>query len=168
MNAQRQLLRVISLRSDKANDVSFENALRNIGHKVVVLSSLEPAFSLVDSSWPDIVAFDPCSQFSTAGSVKRLRTCFEGVIVATGEIPDPTVVEMLQDLGTEYFASNASEFLEAADSVPIRPHGERPYDLEPPPTSVGGSEPRQLLLAEPVDVDPINAVPRPNLKIFTR
>jgi hypothetical protein len=106
-------LRVISLRSDQSNDYRFENALKVLGHKVTVLTSTEPAFALVNTTWPDVVIFDPISSFGMSGSVQRMRSGFDGPIVAVGAIPDATINEMLSHLGIEHFASNVDEFVEA-------------------------------------------------------
>jgi hypothetical protein len=62
---------------------------------------------------------------------------------------------MLEELGIEFFASNAREFLQVASSVRIRTRSEEPYDVDPPSNPSGEFEPRQLLLAESVDADPI-------------
>jgi len=105
-------LRVISLRSDQSNDYRFENALKVLGHKVTVLTSTEPAFALVNTTWPDVVMFDPISSFGMSGSVQRMRTSFDGPIVAVGSIPDATINEMLSHLGIEHFATDVDEFVE--------------------------------------------------------
>ena len=120
MNASNHILRVVSLRSESSNDESFETILKNAGHKVTVLSSTEPAFALLNSSWPDVVLFDPISQFGMSGSVQRIRSTFDGVIVATGHIPDPTISAMLEELGISRFAATASELLSILKNVPNR------------------------------------------------
>jgi len=114
------MLRVISLRSEESTDETFELMLRSAGHKVTVLSSTEPAFALVNTSWPDVVLFDPISQFGMSGSIQRLRSSFDGVIVAVGQIPDPTISAMLEELGIVKFASTASELLVILNNVPNR------------------------------------------------
>ena len=114
------MLRVISLRSEISTDETFELMLRSAGHKVTVLSSTEPAFALVNTSWPDVVLFDPISQFGMSGSIQRLRSSFDGVIVAAGNIPDPTISAMLEELGIAKFASTASELLVILKNIPTR------------------------------------------------
>lgn len=120
VNANGHILRVISLRPEKATDETFELMLRSAGHKVTVLSSTEPAFALVNTSWPDVVLFDPISQFGMSGSVQRLRSSFDGTIVAVGHIPDPTISAMLEELGVVKFAATASELLVILKNVPTR------------------------------------------------
>jgi hypothetical protein len=120
LNIETHILRVISLRSEDSLDESFETILRNAGHKVTVLTSTEPAFALVSSSWPDVVLFDPISQFGMSGSIQRLRSSFEGTIVAAGHIPDPTIAAMLEELGVKKFAATASELLTILRNVPSR------------------------------------------------
>ncbi|MDA0595867.1 MAG: hypothetical protein O2921_04985 [Chloroflexi bacterium] len=120
MNASTHILRVISLRSESSGDETFEIALRNAGHKVTVLTSTEPAFALLNSSWPDVVLFDPISQFGMSGSIQRMRTGFDGAIVATGLIPDPTISAMLQELGISKFAASVSELFTILKNVPTR------------------------------------------------
>lgn len=120
MNLDSHILRVISLRSESSLDESFETILRNAGHKVTVLTSTEPAFALVSSTWPDVVLFDPISQFGMSGSIQRLRSSFEGTIVAAGHIPDPTIAAMLEELGVKKFAATASELLTILRNVPAR------------------------------------------------
>ncbi len=120
VNANGHILRVISLRPEKATDETFELMLRSAGHKVTVLSSTEPAFALVNTSWPDVVLFDPISQFGMSGSVQRLRSSFDGTIVAVGHIPDPTISAMLEELGVVKFAATASELLVILNNVPTR------------------------------------------------
>jgi hypothetical protein len=120
MKLNRYPARVISLRTEISNDESFEDALRGDGHKVTVLSSTEPAFALVSSSWPDVVMFDPISPFGMSGSVQRIRSSFDGVIVAAGGIIDPTITKMLKELGISHFAANAMELLEIVRDVPSR------------------------------------------------
>lgn len=121
MSTGAVMLRVISLRSEKSNNESFESVLRNAGHKVTTLTSTEPAFALVSSSWPDVVIFDPISQFGMSGSIQRLRSNFDGTIVATGHIPDPTISAMLEELGISKFAASSHELLTLLKSVPARP-----------------------------------------------
>jgi DNA-binding response OmpR family regulator len=113
-------LRVISLRSDQSNDYRFENALKVLGHKVTVLTSTEPAFALVNTTWPDAVIFDPISSFGMSGSVQRMRSSFDGPIVAVGVIPDDTITTMLGHLGIEKFASTAEELVELAKQFTTR------------------------------------------------
>ncbi len=120
MNASTHILRVLSLRSESSGDETFEIVLRNAGHKVTVLSSTEPAFALLNSSWPDVVLFDPISQFGMSGSIQRMRTGFDGAIVATGLIPDPTISAMLQEFGISEFAATASELFAILKNVPTR------------------------------------------------
>ncbi|MBT3994786.1 MAG: hypothetical protein HOF01_03215 [Chloroflexi bacterium] len=120
MNASTHILRVISLRSESSGDETFEVVLRNAGHKVTVLSSTEPAFALLNSSWPDVVLFDPISQFGMSGSIQRIRTGFNGPIIATGRIPDPTISAMLEELGISKFAATTSELLAILKNVPTR------------------------------------------------
>ena len=93
-----------------------------------MLTSTEPAFALVSSSWPDVVLFDPISQFGMSGSIQRLRSSFEGTIVAAGHIPDPTIAAMLEELGVKKFAATASELLTILRNVPVR---SRKHDVEP-------------------------------------
>jgi len=123
-------LRIISLRSDKSSNETFEISLRNAGHKVTVLSSTEPAFALVSSSWPDVVVFDPISQFGMSGSVQRLRTNFDGVIVAAGYIPDPTISAMLEELDIEKFAATASDLMAILKNVTGRIAGPSPHTVD--------------------------------------
>ncbi len=163
------MLRVISLRSETSNNESFESILRNAGHKVTTLTSTEPAFALVSSSWPDVVIFDPISQFGMSGSIQRLRSNFNGTIVATGRIPDPTISAMLTELGISKFAASTHDLLTLLKDVPRRPgqrddvnenhapaHDERQLELvteDSPPTLV---EPNQAN-TESFDVpDPVN------------
>jgi hypothetical protein len=120
LDASAHILRVISLRSESSTDETFELMLRSAGHKVTVLSSTEPAFALVSTSWPDVVLFDPISQFGMSGAIQRLRSSFDGVIVAAGNIPDPTISAMLEELGIAKFASTASELLVILKNVPTR------------------------------------------------
>jgi len=120
LNLDNHILRVISLRSESSLDESFETILRNAGHKVTVLTSTEPAFALVSSSWPDVVLFDPISQFGMSGSIQRLRSSFDGTIVAAGHIPDPTIAAMLEELRITKFAATASELLTILRNVPTR------------------------------------------------
>jgi hypothetical protein len=163
MNASGYTLRVISLRPENASDQTFEDALRNAGHKVTILSSTEPAFSLVSSSWPDVVIFDPISQFGMSGSIQRIRSSFDGVIVAAGKIPDPTITSMLTELGIANFATNSHELIGIIRNVPNRAAGEEKLypDRQPviaePESSDSPSE-RQLILTEPVDLEPVGAV----------
>jgi len=120
MKLNRYPARVISLRTEISNDESFEDALRGDGHKVTVLSSSEPAFALVNSSWPDVVMFDPISPFGMSASIQRIRSSFDGVIIAAGNIIDPTIREMLKELGITSFASDARELLDIVRDVPSR------------------------------------------------
>jgi hypothetical protein len=120
MDTINRTVRIISLRPEQANDDSFENALRNAGNKVTVLSSTEPAFSLVNSSWPDVVMFDPISQFGMSGSIHRLRSSFDGLIIAVGHIPDPTIKSMLEELGIGNFADTAGKLRVLVDNAPSR------------------------------------------------
>ena len=170
MDTIKRTVRVISLRPEQANDDSFENALRNAGHKVTVLSSTEPAFSLVNSSWPDVVMFDPVSQFGMSGSIQRLRSSFDGLIVAAGHIPDPTITSMLEELGIVNFAESAAKLRVLVDNAPFRKSVDviDPYEAvtSAPETSevaevVPAAEPgaRQLLLTEPVNPQPEPTVP---------
>jgi hypothetical protein len=120
LNANIHTLRVISLRAEDSNNEAFEVALRNAGHKVTVLSSTEPAFALVNSSWPDVVLFDPISRFGMSGSIHRLRSGFDGVIIAAGFIPDPTISAMLEEMGISKFADSAGALLRIVRNVPNR------------------------------------------------
>jgi hypothetical protein len=173
MDIIKRTVRVISLRPEQTNDDSFENALRNSGHKVTVLSSTEPAFSLVNSSWPDVVMFDPISQFGMSGSIQRLRSSFDGLIIAAGHIPDPTITSMLEELGIVNFADSAANFRALVDNAPIR---KTIVDIDPYKAVTSTPEPseivevvsaadpgaRQLLLTEPVNSHPAPTVPEPS------
>lgn len=141
MNANTRILRVVSLRGESSQDESFETILRNAGHKVTVLTSTEPAFALVNSSWPDVVLFDPISQFGMSGSIHRLRSTFDGTIVAAGHIPDPTIPAMLEELGISKFAATASELLVILKNVPHRSDpGHSEYDLDDSVVSIESVE----------------------------
>jgi len=120
VSANPNILRVISLRSEKLANETFEVTLRAEGHKVTVLTSTEPAFALVNSNWPDVVLVDPISQFGMSGSIQRLCSGFDGPIVATGHIPDPTITSMLEELGVHKFAATISELLAILKHVPTR------------------------------------------------
>jgi len=170
MDTIKRTVRVISLRPEQANDDSFENALRNAGHKVTVLSSTEPAFSLVNSSWPDVVMFDPISRFGMSGSIQRLHSSFDGLIIAAGHIPDPTITSMMEELGIVNFADTAAKLRVLVDNAPLRktvgaiePH--EAVTSAPETNEVAAVVPatdpgaRQLLLAEPVNSQPEPTVP---------
>ncbi|MBC8453195.1 MAG: hypothetical protein H8D69_01840 [Chloroflexi bacterium] len=128
-NNNSQNLRVVSLSSGIANDESFENILRNAGHKVTTLTSTEPAFALVNSNWPDIVIFNPVSNFGMSGSVKRLRASFNGPIVAVGEVKDPTIPAMLAELGVDKFALTPGELARVVPTLNIRENRVANYDV---------------------------------------
>lgn len=170
MNHIKRTLRIISLRPEQSNDDSFENALRNAGHKVTVLSSTEPAFSLVNSSWPDVVMFDPVSQFGMSGSIQRLRSSFDGPIIAAGTIPDSTITSMLEELGIVNFADTAGKLRALIDNVPSRntrtagdkhevdaSHPDMSEAVKASPAAETGE--RQLLLTETVDVPTAHTAP---------
>lgn len=170
MDTIKRPVRVISLRPEQASDDSFENALRNAGHKVTVLSSTEPAFSLVNSSWPDVVIFDPVSQFGMSGSIQRLRSTFDGLIIAAGQIPDPTITSMLEELGIVNFADTASKLRVLVDKAPVR-KTVRIVDTNEPElairesnevtdtSSAAGPDERQLLLTEPASTQSTDTEP---------
>jgi len=176
MDTIKRIVRVISLRPEQANDDSFETALRNAGHKVTVLSSTEPAFSLVNSSWPDVVMFDPVSQFGMSGSIQRLRSTFDGLIIAAGHIPDPTITSMLEELGILNFADTAGKLRVLVDNAPIRKSASatdiHQVDTSTPEKSevvevdpVADSGQRQLLLTESVDLDSAQTVPERSMTV---
>lgn len=112
-------LKVLLLRAETLAGHSFENTLRSAGHPVTVISSREAAFSLIDSMQPDMVAFDPISEFGFSGSVQRLSACFDGPIIATGIDAESPMAVRLQILGISMFAANASEILEIARGIPV-------------------------------------------------
>lgn len=157
-------LRVISLRTESDHLDQFESGLRNAGHKVTVLSSTEPAFALVNSNWPDMILFNPVSQFGMSGSVQRLRSSYNGPIVATGIIPDPTIGAMLNELGITLYAEDLNELFDIVQITSVRTHRVASYDVSDfdrssVPTPINDSievEDRQLSLAE-ISKDP--AVP---------
>ncbi len=155
-------LRVISLRSESDHLDQFESGLRNAGHKVTILSSTEPAFALVNSNWPDMILFNPVSQFGMSGSVQRLRSNYNGPIVATGIIPDPTIGAMLNELGITLFAEDVNDLFSIVQTTTVRAHRVASYDLPDfggpiAPTPINDSievENRQLGLAE-ISKDPV-------------
>jgi hypothetical protein len=128
-----QYLRVISLSSGTANDESFDNILRNAGHKVTVLTSTEPAFALVNSNWPDIVIFNPVSKFGMSGSVQRLRASFSGPIIAVGDVKDSTIPKMLAELGVDKFALTPGELARVIPTLKIRGNRVANYDVTADP-----------------------------------
>ena len=114
-------LKVLLLRAETLAGHSFENTLRSAGHPVTVISSREAAFSLIDSMRPDMVVFDPISEFGFSGSVQRLNATFEGPIVATGISSGSPMAARLKILGISMFAANASELLEITKAIPVSP-----------------------------------------------
>lgn len=112
-------LKVLLLRAETLVGHSFENTLRNAGHPVTVISSREAAFSLIDSMRPDMVVFDPVSEFGFAGSVQRLCTSFDGPIVAIGLGADAPMASTLRHLGISMFAANAAELLEITRDISV-------------------------------------------------
>ena len=109
---------VLLLRAETLVGHSYENTLRGAGHPVTVISSREAAFSLIETLRPDMVVFDPISEFGFAGSVQRLCASFDGPIVATGLDADSAMAGRLQHLGISLFAANAAELLEIARNIP--------------------------------------------------
>ena len=119
MGADTYGLKVLLLRAETLVGRSFENTLRRAGHTVTVISSHRAAFLLIDSVRPDMVAFDPISEFGFSESVQRLCSSFDGPIVATGLNADSPMADRLRLLGVSLFAANASELLEIAQSIPV-------------------------------------------------
>ena len=111
-------LQVLLLRAETLVGHSFENTLRSAGHPVTVISSREAAFSLIGSMRPDMVVFDPISEFGFSGSVHRLCASFDGPIVATGLDAGSPMADRLRLLGISMFAANAADLLEIARGVP--------------------------------------------------
>jgi hypothetical protein len=114
--------------------------------------------------------FDPVSQFGMSGSIQRLRSSFDGLIVAAGHIPYPTITSMLEELGIVNFAESAAKLRVLVDNAPFRKSVDviDPYEAvtSAPETSevaevVPAAEPgaRQLLLTEPVNPQPEPTVP---------
>ncbi|MCI0852220.1 MAG: hypothetical protein J4O01_09230 [Chloroflexi bacterium] len=109
---------VLLLRAETLVGHSYENTLRSAGHPVTVISSREAAFSLIETMRPDMVVFDPISEFGFAGSVQRLCASFDGPIVATGLDKDSPMAARLQHLGISLFAANVADLLEIARNIP--------------------------------------------------
>ncbi len=151
VNSRGHKLRVISLRQGNSNDALFEDTLRNAGHAVTIMTSIEPAFSLIESSWADMVMFDPVSRFGLSHPIQRLRSSFDGAVVAAGQIPDPIITDMLEELGITLFASDTDMILKIASDVPGRSTDTREpvIDLatnEPVEVPDEPNQDRQLLL----------------------
>jgi hypothetical protein len=113
-------LKVLLLRAETLVGHSFENTLRSAGHPVTVISSREAAFSLIESMRPDLIVFDPISEFGFSGSVQRLRSSFDGPIVATGLDQDSPMTSSLELMGITMFAPNAAELLAIARDITPR------------------------------------------------
>ena len=111
-------LTVLLLRAETLAGHSFENTLRSAGHPVTVISSREAAFSLIDSMRPDMVVFDPISEFGFSGSVQRLCASFDGPIVAIGLGAESAMAVRLQLLGVSKFAENTAELLKIIRDIP--------------------------------------------------
>jgi hypothetical protein len=112
-------LKVLLLRAETLVGHSFENTLRSAGNPVTVISSREAAFSLIDTMRPDMVVFDPLSEFGFSGSIQRLSASFDGPIVATGISAGSPMASRLKLLGITKFAANAPELLEVTRSIPV-------------------------------------------------
>jgi len=132
-------LNVLLLRAETLGGHSFENTLRGAGHPVTVISSREAAFSLIESMEPDLLVFDPISEFGFSGSVQRLRASFKGPIVATGLDADSPMASRLRHLGILLFAADATELLEIASKIPVSQL--RPIEADPLADEPGNPEP---------------------------
>ncbi len=120
MSTVPQALRVFLLRSEAADDQSFELQLRGSGHEVTTITSLHEAISVLGTEKPDLVAFSPVSEFGLSDSIRKLRASFDGVIVATGITTKSSVAAMLPRLGISTFAKTPEDLLEVVKEVSDR------------------------------------------------
>lgn len=147
----RQSLRIVLLRSEITSDTTFEDELQRAGHKVTVYVDLEPVFSPIDFSKPDLLLFDPISKFGMSEAVQHLRENFDGLIFATGHIPDPTITKTLVHFGITKFAEDVEDLLIQIKNVQGSAETLAPEEPARPQSPIAQAENPTTQQAKPVE-----------------